>query len=134
MPEQLPTLINGQLSLDSATDAGNVHDELLKVFRALHRLPVHESDKRAAMYRDKVLNNPHYHALKARMDLWCALWFWAWLRKSTRHRCRWTCAAQRLRRWPWPKTWPGMRRFFHWGAGVPRRVHGQPARLRRHAG
>ena len=76
VPEQLPTLINGQLSLDSATDAGNVHDELLKVFRALHRLPVHDSDKRAAMYRDKVLNNPHYHALKARMDLWCALWFW----------------------------------------------------------
>lgn len=76
VPELLPTLINGQLSLDSATDAGNVHDELLKVFRALHRLPVFESDKRAAMYRDKVLNNPHYHALKARMDLWCALWFW----------------------------------------------------------
>jgi hypothetical protein len=76
VPEQLPTLINGQLSLDSATDAGNVHDELLKVFRALHRLPVYESDKRAAMYRDKVLSNPHYHALKARMDLWCALWFW----------------------------------------------------------
>ena len=76
VPEQLPTLINGQLSLESATDAGNVHDELLKVFKALHRLPVHDSDKRAAMYRDKVLNNPHYHALKARMDLWCALWFW----------------------------------------------------------
>lgn len=76
VPEQLPTLINGQLSLDPGTDAGNVHDELLKVFRALHRLPVHDSDKRAAMYRDKVLNNPHYHALKARMDLWCALWFW----------------------------------------------------------
>ena len=76
VPEQLPTLINGQLSLDSATDSGNVHDELLKVFRALHRLPVHDSDKRAVMYRDKVLNNPHYHALKARMDLWCALWFW----------------------------------------------------------
>lgn len=76
VPEQLPTLINGQLSLESVTDAGNVHDELLKVFRALHRLPVHDSDKRAAIYRDKVLNNPHYHALKARMDLWCALWFW----------------------------------------------------------
>lgn len=23
-----------------------------------------------------MLANPHYHALKARMDLWCALWFW----------------------------------------------------------
>ena len=76
VPDQLQTQITGQLSLGSATEASDVHDELLKVFRALHRLPVHDSDKRAAMYRDKVLNNPHYHALKARMDLWCALWFW----------------------------------------------------------
>ncbi|MCY1563091.1 hypothetical protein D9M68_1005780 [compost metagenome] len=53
-----------------------MHDELLKVFRKLHRLPVHESEKRAEVYRNEVLNNPHYHALKARMDLWCALWFW----------------------------------------------------------
>ncbi|MEF8724032.1 MAG: hypothetical protein V5B30_16060 [Candidatus Accumulibacter delftensis] len=76
VPEQLRAQLAGQMNLGSATEASDVHDELLKVFRALHRLPVHDSDKRAAMYRDKVLNNPHYHALKARMDLWCALWFW----------------------------------------------------------
>ncbi|UFQ99426.1 Eco57I restriction-modification methylase domain-containing protein [Pseudomonas wenzhouensis] len=76
VPEQLQALLSGQLSLENGLDAGNVHDELLKVFRKLHRLPVHESEKRAGVYRDEVLNNPHYHALKARMDLWCALWFW----------------------------------------------------------
>jgi hypothetical protein len=76
VPEQLRTQINGQMTLGAGLEAGDVHDELLKVFRALHRLPVHDSDKRAEMYRDKVLNNPHYHALKARMDLWCAMWFW----------------------------------------------------------
>lgn len=75
-PEQLQTQITGQMTIGSATEASDVHDELLKVFRALHRLPVHGSDERAAMYRDKVLNNPNYHALKARMDLWCTLWFW----------------------------------------------------------
>lgn len=76
VPDQIHTQLSGQMALAPALEASDVHDELLKVFRALHRLPVHDSDKRAAMYRDKVLNNPHYHALKARMDLWCALWFW----------------------------------------------------------
>lgn len=76
LPEQIASQLSGQMNLGAALEASDVHDELLKVFKALHRLPVHDSDKRAAMYRDKVLNNPHYHALKARMDLWCALWFW----------------------------------------------------------
>ena len=76
IPEQLQAMLSGQLSLHGESDASNVHDELLKVFRKLHRLPVHESEKRAEIYQKEVLNNPHYHALKARMDLWCALWFW----------------------------------------------------------
>lgn len=76
VPEQLQALLSGQMTLEGGLDAGNVHDELLKVFKKLHRLPVHESEKRAEVYRNEVLNNPHYHALKARMDLWCALWFW----------------------------------------------------------
>jgi len=76
VPEQLQALLSGQMTLEGGLDAGNVHDELLKIFKKLHRLPVHESEKRAEVYRNEVLNNPHYHALKARMDLWCALWFW----------------------------------------------------------
>lgn len=76
VPEQLVSLLSGQMALGSALEASEVHDELLKVFKKLHRLPVHDSDRRAAVYRDEVLANPHYHALKARMDLWCALWFW----------------------------------------------------------
>ncbi len=76
VPEQMVSLLSGQMALGSALEASEVHDELLKVFKKLHRLPVHDSDRRAAVYRDEVLANPHYHALKARMDLWCALWFW----------------------------------------------------------
>lgn len=76
VPEQLIHQLNGQMALGGGLDASEVHDELLKVFRKLHRLPVHESEQRSAVYRDEVLTNPHYHALKARMDLWCALWFW----------------------------------------------------------
>ncbi|MAN98928.1 MAG: hypothetical protein CMN16_07535 [Roseovarius sp.] len=76
VPEQLIAIITGQVDMDERLPAADVHDELLKVFRKLHRLPVHESDKRAELYREQILKNPHYHDLKARMDLWCALWFW----------------------------------------------------------
>lgn len=76
VPEQLAQQLAGQLNIGAALEAADTHKELFKVFAALHRLPVHDSDKRAALYKNKVLNNPHYHALKARMDLWCALWFW----------------------------------------------------------
>ena len=76
VPEQLVNQLNGQMASGSALEVSEVHDELLKVFRKLHRLPVHDSDRRAAVYRDEILANPNYHALKARMDLWCALWFW----------------------------------------------------------
>lgn len=76
VPDQLIHQLTGQIALGGGLDASEVHEELLKVFRKLHRLPVHESEQRAAVYRDEVLTNPHYHALKARMDLWCALWFW----------------------------------------------------------
>lgn len=76
VPEQLIAIISGQVDMDERLPAADVHDELLRVFRKLHRLPVHESDKRAELYREQILKNPHYHELKARMDLWCALWFW----------------------------------------------------------
>jgi len=77
VPEQLTQQLRGQIALLEPTlNAHDVHDELLMVFRELHRLPVHESDQRAALYRDKILNNPKYHALRARLNLWCALWFW----------------------------------------------------------
>ena len=73
---QLMAMLSGQMDSDASLDVNTVHDELFKVFRKLHRLPVHASEKRATLYREQVLNNPHYHAIKQRMDLWCALWFW----------------------------------------------------------
>lgn len=76
VPKQLIAIISGQVDMDERLPAADVHEELLKVFRKLHRLPVHESEKRAELYREQILKNPHYHELKARMDLWCALWFW----------------------------------------------------------
>ena len=74
--QELIAALSGQLSLDRDQGATDVHDELLGVFEQLHRLPVHETEARARLYREQVLENPHYHALKVRMDLWCALWFW----------------------------------------------------------
>lgn len=118
VPDQLKAMLSGQLSLEGGLDAGNVHDELLKVFRKLHRLPVHENEKRAEVYRNEVLKNPNYHALKARMDLWCALWFWPGERIEQAPLPRdfvrpdeeaLTIAAEVARR----------QRFFHWELEFP---------------
>lgn len=74
--QQLIIRLSGQLSLDEDVTAVGIHEELTRVFEDLHTLPVHETEKRALLYQEKVLNNPRYHTLKERMDLWCALWFW----------------------------------------------------------
>lgn len=76
VPTQLIAGLSGQLRLDEDINADEVHGELVAVFEELHQLKVFEADKRAALYREKVLDNPRFHTLKARMDLWCALWFW----------------------------------------------------------
>ncbi|MCO5106226.1 MAG: BREX-1 system adenine-specific DNA-methyltransferase PglX [Burkholderiaceae bacterium] len=74
--QELIAELNGQLRLGDATLATGVHAELVAVFDRLHQLPVHDTEARARLYQEQVLSNPHYHALKARLDLWCALWFW----------------------------------------------------------
>lgn len=53
-----------------------VHDEALRVFEAMHALPVHEAEERARLYREEVQGNPAVAALREAFDTWCALWFW----------------------------------------------------------
>lgn len=53
-----------------------VHDEALRVFEAMHALPVHETEERARLYRERVQGNPAVAALREAFDTWCALWFW----------------------------------------------------------
>jgi hypothetical protein len=43
VPDQLIVQLTGQMGLEVGMEASDVHDELFKVFRALHRLPVHEA-------------------------------------------------------------------------------------------
>ncbi len=74
--KELVAAMHGQLRLDKDERVTDVHSELLAVLEQLHQLPMHETEARARLYHEQVLENPHYHALKARMDLWCALWFW----------------------------------------------------------
>ena len=56
--------------------AVNAHDEALTLLNELHDLPVHDSAKRAHIYRTQLLGGYAYQQLKAAMDLWCACWFW----------------------------------------------------------
>ncbi|MBI5445715.1 MAG: hypothetical protein HY900_31425 [Deltaproteobacteria bacterium] len=53
-----------------------LHDRALALFEELHGLALHEADRRAEFYRDRILGDPDFQALKEAFDLWCALWFW----------------------------------------------------------
>ncbi len=74
--EQLIAQVSGQMEIEDGTDIHDLHGQLEKVFRRLHALPVHETEKRAEVYQNQILNNPAYAALRDRLDLWCAIWFW----------------------------------------------------------
>jgi hypothetical protein len=73
---QLIDILRGQLRLGEDEPILDIRNELADVIEKLHGLPVHDTEARARLYQDQVLNNVRYHEIKARMDLWCALWFW----------------------------------------------------------
>lgn len=74
--KQLIAQLNGQMELGAAVDTSAAHEQLRQVLARMHALPVHEADQQAELYRSQLLGSADYQALKARMDLWCALWFW----------------------------------------------------------
>ena len=74
--EQLIALVFGQRDMGDQTDIDTLHGQLEAVFQRLHELPVHDTEARARVYQEEILNNPAYAALKDRLDLWCSLWFW----------------------------------------------------------
>ena len=59
------------LALASAT-----HAQAMAVIDDMHALPVQDTDKRASLYRDKLLASEAWSSLKDAMDLWAACWFW----------------------------------------------------------
>ncbi len=72
---QMIDILSGQLRLGENEPILDVRDELANILEQLHGLPVHDTEARTRLYEEKILNNPRYHVLKGRMDLWCALWF-----------------------------------------------------------
>jgi len=72
---QLADLLDRRL-LPSVFDAAPAMEELREHLARLHELPVHDSEEHARRYREEFLETGAYKAVKARMDLWCALWFW----------------------------------------------------------
>jgi len=53
-----------------------VHDEATALLERMHDFAVHESEERAAFYRDRILGNSAFQRLKEAFDVWCAIWFW----------------------------------------------------------
>jgi hypothetical protein len=56
--------------------ARGIHDGALQTFHELHQLPVHESEHREALFREKIADNPVLGRLREALDTWCAIWFW----------------------------------------------------------
>ncbi|MFC1743117.1 Eco57I restriction-modification methylase domain-containing protein [Candidatus Riflebacteria bacterium] len=53
-----------------------IHKKAINLFKRLHVIPPHESEKKAKYYWGKVANNPDILKLKLSFDAWCSLWFW----------------------------------------------------------
>jgi hypothetical protein len=60
--------------LQSGQSAADLQLAAIRRMEELHALPVHETEARAAFYRDQV--QPALAPLRAAFDVWCALWFW----------------------------------------------------------
>jgi hypothetical protein len=60
----------------TAATSSQAHEEALDVMLELHEIPVHQSERRARLYREKILQNPVIASLRQAMDTWCATWFW----------------------------------------------------------
>lgn len=57
--------------------AAALHAEALAVFEELHGIiPIFEAERRAEVYKTRVLGNPALRALRLALDTWCAVWFW----------------------------------------------------------
>ncbi len=59
----------------AAKSARELHQAAFDALAAIHNLPVHETAKRAEMYRQLVARDD-YRQLKRALDAWCAIWFW----------------------------------------------------------
>lgn len=76
---QLKEQISGQTTttdLPDVPDPAQVHREALEALTLLHKLPVHQSEERQRLYREKILHNPAILRLRQALDTWCAVWFW----------------------------------------------------------
>lgn len=60
--------------LQSGQSAADLQLAAIRRMEELHALPVHETEARAAFYREQV--EPALAPLRAAFDVWCALWFW----------------------------------------------------------
>ena len=75
---QLIDQIDQQLYLNTGEDLNTVqtvHDDAEKALESIHRIGIHEADRRAQEYHRLVESDKFKHA-KFSLNLWCAIWFW----------------------------------------------------------
>ncbi|MCC7334626.1 MAG: hypothetical protein IT422_06000 [Pirellulaceae bacterium] len=75
---QLIDQIDQQLYLNTGEDLNTVqtvHDDAERALEGIHRIGIHEADRRAQEYHRLVESDKFKHA-KFSLNLWCAIWFW----------------------------------------------------------
>jgi hypothetical protein len=79
-PEMVAYIVSGEqhafdFKSGGYTESG-LHDVALAVFENLHKLPVHDTEKRAELYDVEFVKFEPLRQLKVAFDTWCAAWFW----------------------------------------------------------
>jgi hypothetical protein len=107
-------------------------DRVRELYRRLRKVPASQPDKRAELWREQIKPDPALARVREAFDMWCALWFWP-LDELKEAPGPGHCLHPPTRRRRSPAA-PRTGALLPLGARVPRRVHGEGRRLRRHRG
>lgn len=78
LKQQLIDQVDQQLYLNTGEDLNTVqtaHDDAERALESIHRIGIHEADRRATEYK-RLVESEEFRNAKFSLDLWCAIWFW----------------------------------------------------------
>ncbi len=62
--------------LEKGQDLEKIHADMLEKLIEIHKVPVHQNDMKEQKFREEILEDPRFIALKQAFDTWCSIWFW----------------------------------------------------------
>lgn len=66
-----------ELPYQKEVKSENLHLKMEELYSEIHKISLRDSDTKRKLYQTMIQDpNSAYNQVKARMDLWCAIWFW----------------------------------------------------------